>query len=226
MIIYHAIQKLIDAGIDPGKILYISIEAPVYIGLSLEHIFKLYLKIFDNRELRGSYIFFDEIQYLKGWELHLKRLVDDYRGVKFIVSGSAAAALKLKSSESGAGRFTNFLLPPLTFYEYIDLLGKKSLIKEARDPDRNFFECEAVDVDQLNSELINYLNFGGYPEALFSEAIQANPQRYIRSDIVDKVLLRDLPGLYGIQDIQELNRLFTLLAYNTGNEVSLDSSHF
>lgn len=29
------------------------------------------------------------------------------------------------------------------------------------------------------------------------------------------VLLRDHPGLYGIQDIQELNYLFTTMAFNT-----------
>ena len=40
---------------------------------------------------------------------------------------------------------------------------------------------------------------------------------------IDKVLLRDLPGLYGIQDIQELNSLFTMLAFNTGSEVSLEA---
>jgi hypothetical protein len=33
--------------------------------------------------------------------------------------------------------------------------------------------------------------------------------------------LRDLPSLYGIGDIQELNYLFTTLAFNTANEVSL-----
>ena len=36
------------------------------------------------------------------------------------------------------------------------------------------------------------------------------------------MLLRDLPSLYGISDIQELNRLFTTLAYNSGHEVSLE----
>ena len=46
--------------------------------------------------------------------------------------------------------------------------------------------------------------------------------RYVRSDIIDKVLLRDLPSLYGIQDIQELNSLFMTLAWNTAQEVSLD----
>jgi predicted AAA+ superfamily ATPase len=36
------------------------------------------------------------------------------------------------------------------------------------------------------------------------------------------VLLRDLPSLYGIQDIQELNRLFTTIAYHSGQEISLE----
>ena len=44
-----------------------------------------------------------------------KVLVDSYPETKFIVSGSAAAALKWHSTESGAGRFTDFMLPPLTF---------------------------------------------------------------------------------------------------------------
>ena len=44
--------------------------------------------------------------------------------------------------------------------------------------------------------------------------------RYVRDDIIDKVLLRDLPALYGIRDVQELNRFFAYLAYNTGKEFS------
>jgi len=80
----------------------------------------------------------------------------------------------------------------------------------------------ARDIDELNAEFCNYLNFGGYPEAVMSPTIQAEAGRYIKSDIIDKVLLRDLPILYGISDIQELNRLFTTLAYNTGNELTLE----
>jgi len=51
-------------------------------------------------------------------------------------------------------------------------------------------------------------------------AIKSASKRYVKEDIIDKVLLRDLPSLYGINDIQEMNRLFTVLAYNTGNAVS------
>lgn len=46
--------------------------------------------------------------------------------------------------------------------------------------------------------------------------------RYIKNDIIDKVLLRDLPSLYGIKDVQELNSFFSYLAYNTGNEFSFE----
>ncbi len=40
-------------------------------------------------------------------------------------------------------------------------------------------------------------------------------------DVLDKVLVRDMPSLYGIQDTQELWRFFLIMAFNTGQEVSL-----
>lgn len=78
------------------------------------------------------------------------------------------------------------------------------------------------DIDQLNMLFVEYLNFGGYPELAFGEAARRDAVRFVKSDIVDKVLLRDLPTLYGIEDVQELNYLFTTLAYNTAEEVSLE----
>ncbi|WP_256009783.1 ATP-binding protein [Desertivirga xinjiangensis] len=79
------------------------------------------------------------------------------------------------------------------------------------------------DVKTLNKEFINYLNFGGYPEVVLSEKIQSDMGRYVKNDIVDKVLLRDLPSLYGIKDVQELNRFFSYIAFNTGNEFSYET---
>jgi predicted AAA+ superfamily ATPase len=170
-------------------------------------------------------VFFDEIQYLKDWERHLKVLVDAYPDTKFIVSGSAAAALKWHSTESGAGRFTDFMLPPLTFQEYIHLKQMNHLIFNGHIDygDQSVAYCLTHDVKALNKEFVNYLNFGGYPEVVLSEKIQSDMGRYVKNDIVDKVLLRDLPSLYGIKDVQELNRFFTYIAYNTGNEFSYES---
>jgi uncharacterized protein len=136
-----------------------------------------------------------------------------------VATGSAAAALRLKSTESGAGRFSDYILPPLTFAEYLMFIGREQELISRGSED---VWDSTVDIALLNQEFLNYLNFGGYPEAVFSETIRQDPSQYIKSDIIDKVLLRDLPSLYGISDIQELNRLFTTLAYNSGNEVSLE----
>lgn len=219
VMLYHEIQVLLTAGVDPNNIFYVSLDSPVYIDQSLEKLTKYYMERFGRTDLKGCYVFFDEIQYLKNWEVHLKKLVEEYRETKFIASGSAAAALRLRSNESGAGRFSNFILPPLTFQEFLRFRKKEDLAIEYA---KNLDGGDKGLVEKLNAEFVGYLNYGGYPEAISSPEIQSDPQRYIRSDIIDKVLLRDLPALYGIQDIQELNRLFTMLAYNSGGEVSLD----
>lgn len=219
VLIHHAIRALLNEGVPPQQIAYISVDHPLYNDLGLEELIDLYRGAAESDPAEPTYVFFDEVQYLKNWEVHLKTLVDREPSIRLIVSGSAAAALSLKSQESGAGRFTDFLLPPLTFYEYLFLLGERDLVKVGSVAGRPMFE--AVDLTRLNEHFLHYLNFGGYPEVIFSEAIQANPSRFIKSDIIDKVLLRDLPSLYGISDVQELNKLFTTLAFNTAGELSL-----
>lgn len=219
VMLHHAIQTLLDAETQPSRICYLSVDHPIYNGCGLHDLLSNFSEITGNAlHEEELFVFFDEIQYLKNWETHLKVLVDEFPNIRFTASGSAAAALRLKGNESGAGRFTDFLLPPVTFFEYLRLLGRETLISAGDDARA----ARATDIEALNVSFLRYLNFGGYPEALFSEAIQADPARFIKSDIVDKVLLRDLPSLYGIQDIQELNSLFTTLAYNSANEVSLE----
>lgn len=218
VMIHHAIQALLDEGVLPKSICYFSVDSPLYNTLSIDKFLSYYSKA-TGVDLASTqlYLFFDEIQYLKEWEIHLKSLVDSYTNIKAVVSGSAAAALKLKSDESGAGRFTDFMLPPLTFYEYLELLNEGNCVSRSS---AGYFATDNIEL--LNEKFIYYLNFGGYPEVVFSPLIQADPARFIKSDIIDKVLLRDLPSLYGISDIQELNSLFTTLAFNTANEVSLE----
>lgn len=230
ILVFHAIQDLLDEqGVSGRDVLYVSLETPIYTGLALESLVRRFQRLFQRPEGTRLYVFFDEIQYLKGWEVHLKSLVDTFRGIRFIATGSAAAALKAKSAESGAGRFTEFALPPLTFAEYLRFVGQEDELIRQVDGESDTPRYTTDDVHGLNEAFVAYLNFGGYPEAVFSAVIRQEPRRYIKSDIIDKVLLRDLPILYGISDIQELNRLFNALAYNTGQELSLEdlsqSSH-
>jgi uncharacterized protein len=225
VMLFHSIQQLLTENVNPQKIFFIGIDNPIYVHLSLEDILNLCKQSLNQDNLKGCYVFFDEIQYLKDWERHLKVLVDSFPETKFIVSGSAAAALKWHSSESGAGRFTDFMLPPLTFQEYIHLKEMNHLMYngEISYGENQIPYCLSHDIKALNKEFVHYLNFGGYPEVVLSEKIQSDMGRYVKNDIVDKVLLRDLPSLYGIKDVQELNRFFTYIAYNTGNEFSYET---
>ncbi len=224
VMLFHTVARLISQGISPQKIVFISVETPIYNNTSLDELFRLARAASGNLETKGWFVIFDEVQYLKDWEVHLKTLVDSYRNTRFVASGSAAAALKLKSSESGAGRFTEFMLPPLTFYEFVHLKNLDPLIK----PDTIQWKgnissfATTTNITELNKYFTEYVNFGGYPEVIFNLEIQKNPERFLRADIIDKVLLRDLPGLYGIQNVQELNSLFTTIAWNSGQECSLD----
>ena len=227
VMLYHTIARLLAESVPQQNIIYISVETPIYNKILLEHLFNLSKQTLGKpvTDKEQYYVFFDEIQYLKDWELNLKSLVDTYKNVKFIASGSAAAELKRKSNESGAGRFSDFNLPPLTFYEYIHLKGYEQLMQlrkmQWNGTEVNYYDT--IDIDKLNKLFIDYINYGGYPEVVFSEKIRENPGQFIRHDIIDKVLLRDLPSLYGIQDVQELNSLFTMIAYHSGSQFSYES---
>ena len=132
VMLYHSIQRLIDEGVSPQNIIYVSVETPIYNNILLEQLFSLAKQILDKEDSQEEfYVFFDEIQYLKDWEINLKSLVDTYHNVKFVASGSAAAALKKSSNESGAGRFTDFNLPPLLFFEYIHIMNYEHLMRQS-----------------------------------------------------------------------------------------------
>jgi len=216
VMMYQAIQDLLDKGVEANKILYFSLDTPIYTNVSLEDLIEHALSP-NKIDIEDCYIFFDEIQYLRDWEIHLKALVDRNRTTKFIASGSAAAALKMKSIESGAGRFSDFFLPPLTFAEYIDLNSYDNLLEEIEidfGVPRRFYK--ATDIEKLNEHFIDYINFGGFPEIALNSDEVKNPQQVIQKDITDKVIMKDLPGLFGIENILELQQFFNVLAYRSG----------
>jgi len=215
------IRQMIEEGFPRKSLLFVSMDTPLYSGMSPERILELFEKHANLASSERRVVILDEIQYLKNWEVHLKVLTDRYPTTRFIASGSAAAALRLKSLESGAGRFTDFFLPPLTFAEYLKFSDLES---ELIAPGEGMkLLCRAKDIDRLNAAFIDYLNVGGYPEAVMNPSVRANPEQFLGRDIIDKVLLRDLPSLYGIQDTQELNRLFMTIAYHSGQEINLDN---
>jgi len=174
VLLHHAIQALLESGVDPERIAYFSVDHPLYNNLGLEDLLQAFWEATGTRAGDPQWVFFDEIQYLREWEVHLKRLVDDHDGVKAVVSGSAAAALRLKSQESGAGRFTDFLLPPLTFYEYLDLLGDDHPFESTDVEGRTLFWTP--DIHGLNEKFLHYLNDR---HQLFDEIIPLSHPRWV-----------------------------------------------
>ena len=216
VLLHQWITSLLERGrYQPREICYLSLDQPLYTRLSLEELVE------EARGAAGEYdeprvLVLDEVPYLAGWERHLKAFVDTHPGVRCVASGSAAAALRLRSAESGAGRFTDFLLPPLSFREFLDLRGE-DLPAGSSDS-----ASDDNEIAEWNRHFLDYLNLGGFPEAFLSPAARADPHRYIGVDVVRKVLTRDLAQLYGVQDVSELAALFTTLAESTGREISMD----
>jgi len=238
VLMYHAIEELMQKGVSPKKILYISIDNPVFINIRLEKLVTIFTNNFQHKLSDGLYIFFDEIQYLKGWEQHLKSLYDSYLNFQFVASGSAASVLQKKSSQS-VGRFADFILPPMTFAEFL-VFKYKGKEEEFKKLQKNYLKKMEINVriekvesknngikdkkniKELNKLFLEYINYGGFPDVMFLSNKQRLEKRSrISNDIIEKVLSGDLPSLYNV-DPREVNRFFKMIAYNAGKEFSLD----
>lgn len=64
-----------------------------------------------------DYLLFDEIQNIRGWELFVSRLRNKY---KIIITGSNANLLSKEMVTHRTGRYSDFVLFPMSFKEYLD----------------------------------------------------------------------------------------------------------
>lgn len=216
------IQHAIDSKIDPRYIMFVSVDDPVFSKTTPRELLFKFEKITDHSHTDRRIVIFDEIQNLENWEAHMKALTDSYPNTRFVASGSAAATLRRRSQESGAGRFTDFFLPPLTFAEYLDFRNQtENLIIPSKRFDG--LKYETTDIEKLNREFIDYINYGGYPETTLKKNIRQNAYFHLRRYVIDEVLQHDLAALYGIHSPTDVNNLLTFIAFNTGQETSATS---
>ena len=115
---------IIEKNIPRLNILYYTFDEPAEWPEVLDE----YLKV-SQRELDSPalYFFLDEVQKLPDWQNKIKIYYDHYPNIKFIVSGSSSLFIR-KKSESLAGRILEFILPPLSFTEFIIYKGKEELL--------------------------------------------------------------------------------------------------
>ena len=219
-LLQHVIGRLLECGnVPPSHIFFLPVDVPVYHGCDLEEMLREASLIAGVDLVKDRlFVFFDEIQYAKEWETSLKTLSDTYSNIRFVASGSAASVLVRGTIESGAGRFTSLMLSPLSFGEYVYLLGKESDFGMGTMETSNgkISVAQTESLESANRLFIDYINFGGYPELVMNDIVRDNPRQFIQRDIVDKVLLRDLPSLYHVDDVRDLEAFFSYLAFHSG----------
>ncbi|KUO53087.1 MAG: AAA family ATPase [Desulfitibacter sp. BRH_c19] len=225
---YQIIETLLARGIDPKRIIFISLDHPLLKLCKLNEILECY-----HENLYGeldAYYFFDEVQYASDWDQWVKTLYDTQPLSRIVATGSASPVLVKKAAESGAGRWTVLQVPTLSFYEYCELLNvedRPQLSPDIRPTglmhlNKSEWNDLFTRLSVLQKHFNRYMQVGGFPElALSKDDFLA--QNIMREDVVDKVLKRDIPALYNIRNSTELERIFLYLCYCSSNIIAIDA---
>ena len=141
-------------------------------------------------------VIIDEVQRIENSGLLLKLLVDHFKTVQFIATGSSALDISDKVFEPLTGRHFLFYLYPFTLGE---LYPKKSA-----------FEIEG--------HLPFHLIYGCYPEVCNNRA----DAEMIIKNLANQYLYKDVLAWKDLRKPDLLDKLLQLLAFQAGNEVSLN----
>jgi len=224
---YQMMETLLEKGISPQRIVFISMDHPMLKLSSLNEILDCYHEnVYANQD---AYYFFDEIQYAADWDRWLKTIYDMQPETTMIATGSASPALIKGSTESGVGRWSIIQVPTLSFHEYCTLIGIKDLGLDAAVHPTAFASMTQqqrtevmIKLSAVQNHFNRYLQVGGFPElAISNNDLMA--QQIMREDVVDKVLKRDLPSLYNIRNATELERIFLYLCNVSSEIVSIEA---
>ena len=159
------------------------------------------------------FVFIDEIQNYPAVTKIIKYHIDKFN-VKYIVTGSSNYYLKNLFPESLSGRKFLFVLPPLSFSEYLffnDKIEKPNRNKELKvKPSYSLLDYKKHEVDYGV-----YLEFGGFPEVVTTA--DSDTKKLILKNIFASFFEKDIKVLSDIKDIRELRDLILLLVPRTGN---------
>lgn len=150
----------------------------------------------DQIPLGSKCLVLDEIHKYRHWRSLIKGLYDKYHeDTSFIVTGSARLDYFRKGGDSLLGRYRYFRLHPFSLPE----LGSKT----------------------NSSDLQHLLDFGGFPEPLFS--MNKKEQRIWQGERMQRVVGEDLRDLADVKEISLLLLLSEMLPARVGAPLSLQS---
>ncbi len=139
-------------------------------------------------------VIIDEAQRIKNIGLTAKLMVDKFKDVQFIISGSSALELSNSINEPLTGRKFEFLLLPFSTQELVSHFGR---LEEER---------------QLEQRLI----YGFYPDIV----LHPSEAKERLTDLVSSYLYKDIFTYQDIRKPDLLPNLLEAIARQVGNEVS------
>ncbi len=219
-LLLQAIDVLLDQGVLPNNILYATFDHPLLKLIGLDGLIRLWREFEPARE-GVVYIFLDEIQATKDWQVWLKHQVDFEKRRRIAVTGSATP-LEMEGQESGVGRWHTIRLATLSFYEYLQIrndpmpqLPPVTSLASLFGKSPTWFARIGEDSRSLTGFFHEYLLRGGFPQSTLVTSITM-AQKLLREDIVDKVLKRDMTALFGVRRVLELEQTFLYLCLHDG----------
>lgn len=206
-IIKKIIKDALNNAFPKMNVLYFSFDE--FSDVRLMDILDIYEKISEKKLKEEKFIVaFDEIQKVDNWSSQLKVIYDIYPNIKFIISGSESLFIRKKSKESLAGRIFEFKVDSLNFNEYLIFKNIK-------------IENIWLQRELLTKEFLSYIKNNGFPEIIGEE--DEVIEKYIKEGVIEKIIYRDIPEVFGIKDIGLMKSLFNVIYNNPGQIIDMQT---
>ena len=220
------IKYLQEHGIEDTQILAMNFESMAFKNMTAQEFYN-YVKEHINTSNR-TYLFFDELQRIDGWEDAVNSFRVDF-DCDIYITGSNAYLLSSEYATYLSGRSVEIKMLPLSFAEFLDFHGFK--IEEAASA---FGGKRKIIKDQNGiiyepAEAFNaYLLFGGMP-SIADIGLDQDKAMALLDGIYSTVVIRDIlerekrRGQRRITDAALLRKIILFLADNIGSSISATS---
>ena len=194
-------------------------------NIDYDAIYKSLLKE-SGAEKGRLFVFIDEIQNLPEITRIIKYLIDHYK-VKFIVTGSSNYYLKNLFPESLSGRKFLFILPTMSFREFLFFKDQEQDCEQEHEQEQDqkkeiqgkLKEYSLLEFKKYENDYADYMEYGGFPEVVTTTDIKIKKE--VLRNIFASFFEKDIRLLSDIKDIRELRDLILLLVPRTGNMLDI-----
>ena len=220
------IKHLQEQGIEDKQILAMNFESMAFKNMTAQEFYS-YVKERINTNKR-TYLFFDELQRIEGWEDAVNSFRVDF-DCDIYITGSNAYLLSSEYATYLSGRSVEIKMLPLSFAEFLNFHGFK--IEETANVfggNRKIIKDQNGIIYEPAEAFDAYLLFGGMP-GIADIGLDQNKAMALLDGIYSTVVIRDIlerekrRGQRRITDATLLRKIILFLADNIGSSISATS---